>query len=112
MAHVGGPCSSLPGALLKLPKGQTCDEHGDRFAVVRVQGETDSFGYEAIDMCEECFNNFKQHQDSPDNYLNESTCEICNTSDVKVTPTRDPEEGLYGRVYHACDKCRSNLLSG
>ena len=112
MAHVGGPISSLPGTLLRLPFNQMCDEHEDRLAIVRVQAETDSFGYEAIDMCQECYSAFKAFQSSPENYLNESTCEICNSSNIRVTPTRDPEEGLCGRVYDACDGCRANLLNG
>ncbi len=97
--------------MLRLPRDQTCDEHQDRFAVVRIQGETDSMGYEAIDMCTDCYAAFNLNKDSDDS-LNETKCEICSISGVKVTPTRDPEEGLCGRVYHVCDKCRSNLLSG
>ncbi len=41
MAEVTGPISSLPGAYHSLPKGTMCDEHPDRPAVARVQGETD-----------------------------------------------------------------------
>jgi hypothetical protein len=53
MADVTGPISTLPGAVHRVPEGATCDEHPDRPAVLRVQGETDSFGSETIDYCQE-----------------------------------------------------------
>jgi len=112
MADVIGPNSYLPGQSLTVPVGMMCDEHQDRVATNRIVGETDSFGSELIDMCQECYSAFKAFQSSPENYLNESTCEICNSSNIRVTPTRDPEEGLCGRVYDACDGCRANLLNG
>lgn len=46
MAEVTGPTSYLPGHHCKLPPGTMCDEHPDRLAIARVQGETDSFGSE------------------------------------------------------------------
>ena len=48
MADVTGPISSLPGSGHSVPDGAMCDEHPDRPAVARVQGETDSFGCEMI----------------------------------------------------------------
>ena len=50
MAEVTGPISTLPGARHALPAGTMCDEHPDRPAVARVQGETDSFGCELNDL--------------------------------------------------------------
>lgn len=38
-----GPVSSMPGAASPVLAGETCDEHPDRPAVRRRQGETDSF---------------------------------------------------------------------
>lgn len=106
MAHVGGPISSLPGTLLKLPENQTCDDHPDRLAVVRVQAETDSFGYEAIDWCDECFNKYKSEKENPEFNI---SCDHCHAVDVKTTPTRDPDEGSCGPVYHLCDGCLKKL---
>ena len=44
MADVTGPISTLPGSRHRVPDGQSCDTHSDRFAVYRIQGETDSTG--------------------------------------------------------------------
>lgn len=54
MGDVTGPVSTLPGAGHALPAGTMCDDHPDRPAVARIQGETDSFGSELWDLCEEC----------------------------------------------------------
>ncbi len=54
MADVTGPISTLPGASHAVPEGTMCDEHPDRPAVARIQGETDSMGCEMIDACAEC----------------------------------------------------------
>lgn len=106
MAHVGGPISTLPGTLLKLPENQTCDDHPDRLAVVRVQGETDSFGYEAIDWCDECYNKYLSAKENPE--YNHS-CDHCQAVDCKTTATRDPDEGSCGPIYNLCDNCLKNL---
>lgn len=106
MAHVGGPISSLPGTLLKLPENQTCDDHPDRLATVRIQAETDSFGYEAIDWCDECYNKYLSAKKNPEYNL---SCDHCQAVDCKTTATRDPDEGSCGPVYHLCDNCLKNL---
>src|SRR3954463_12051043 len=54
MADVTGPISTLPGTGHHLPDGTMCDQHPDRPAVARIQGETDSFGCEMNDLCQEC----------------------------------------------------------
>jgi hypothetical protein len=38
-----------------------CDQHPDRLAVVRLQGETDSFGAELNDMCTECRDAYREY---------------------------------------------------
>ena len=54
------------GSLHKVPKGAMCDDHTDRPATRRVQGETDSFGCEYIDMCDECHDKLMTYlQDNP-----------------------------------------------
>ena len=52
MADVTGRISTLPGSGHKVPDGTMCDNHPDRLATHRVQGETDSFGSEMNDMCD------------------------------------------------------------
>ena len=54
MSDVTGPISTLPGCERAVDPGTMCDEHPDRPAVARVQGETDSFGSEQHDLCAEC----------------------------------------------------------
>ncbi|MGY7975507.1 hypothetical protein L1Q33_25460, partial [Klebsiella pneumoniae] len=53
-----GPVSTLRGHFCSLPTDSKCDEHPDRLAVRRVQGETDSFGCEYHDMCQECLDEY------------------------------------------------------
>lgn len=111
MADVIGPNRYLPGQSLAVPEGMECDEHSGILATHRIVGETDSFGSELIDMCDQCFNEYKAEVLSPD-YINNTTCDICKSSGIRTTPTRDPEEGLCGPVYVACDGCRNTLLNG
>ena len=57
--HVTGPISTLPGATGAPYEGAVCDEHPDRPAVMRVQGETDSMGSEQLYMCQACYDAYK-----------------------------------------------------
>jgi hypothetical protein len=71
--------------------------------VARVQGETDSFGAEYHDLCQECLNEYRAAATAARDHL--GACEWCRASDVRTRPRRDYEEGLYGRVYDVCDEC-------
>jgi hypothetical protein len=102
MADVTGPISTLPGALREPPKGQMCDDHPDRPATFRCQGETDSFGSEMYDMCEECYRAYKEDMKTWDL---SGTCEWCKAHKPRLSSKRDYEEGMYGRVYEVCDEC-------
>lgn len=104
MAGVGGPIRSLPGSVLTLPSGATCDEHQDRPAVKRIQGETDSFGYESFDMCQECYDKYLAEKESPE--ANMGHCDWCKKGPFKLIPTRDLDEGMTGPVYHVCSPCK------
>ena len=108
MADVTGPISTLPGSIHRVPEGMECDDHTGRLATHRVQGETDSFGSEMIDMCDECFENYRKeieaHQNDP------HLCERCMYQKEGVKPTRDPEEGSCGRLYDMCPSCRSKMI--
>lgn len=56
-----GRVMTRTGSHHKVPAGATCDDHPDRPAVHRVQGETDSFGCEYIDWCQECYDKYQQY---------------------------------------------------
>lgn len=100
MAYVGGRSSYLPGQKIFLPLNVCCDEHPEVRAIARIVGETDSFGFEAMDMCQECYDNFKT-QDT----LIEGICDWCKSSDKDLKYKRDSDEGTSGRVYQVCESC-------
>lgn len=102
MADVIGPTSRLPGHRWPLPAGTMCDEHEDVPAVARVQGETDSFGAELNDLCQECLDAF-ENSDPTEGY-----CDICR-KEAHLSPCRDAGEGTHGPVYHVCIACSVNL---
>ena len=102
MAEVIGPCSTLPGRGHDFPDGTVCDQHNDRLAVARIQGETDSFGAELNDMCQECLDNYRREMAEIDP---SGTCDWCKQHKPRLRPQRDYEEGMYGRVYDVCDDC-------
>jgi hypothetical protein len=99
MTKVTGPISTLPGAAHHLPQGTMCDEHPDRPAVARIQGETDSFGSELIDCCEEC-------RAAIQTATHPGRCNWCKADAKNLRETRDYEEGSCGPVYLVCETCR------
>jgi hypothetical protein len=101
MAHVSAWVSTLPGSMHKLPEGTTCDRHPERLAVVRIQGETDSFGAEFIDCCAEC-------RDEIANYKDVGRCDYCKGENLELIPHRDYDEGSYGPVYRICRACKKH----
>lgn len=103
MADVSnGPVSSLPGQLFSAPVGTKCDEHPERDAVRRIQGETDSFGCEYYDMCQECLDEHDRESCEADY---SGKCDWCHKQANHLSPHRDIEEGSYGRVYEVCKPC-------
>jgi hypothetical protein len=106
MGDVTGPISTLAGALHELPDGQMCDEHPRRKAVVRIQGETDSFGCEMHDMCEQCAKEHRAYLKSPEAAEHrKGICEWCKNPADDLRDRRDYEEGMCGRVYRVCGPC-------
>ena len=101
MSTVTGPISSLPGSSHFVPDGQECDDCGAP-AVVRIQGETDSFGCEMFDLCESCAGQLKADM-AP---MNEGWCDWCKQKATDLQPKRDYEEGINGPVYYVCSGCR------
>lgn len=102
MADVTSAISSLPGSGHAVPKGMTCDCHPTRPAVARIQGETDSFGCEMIDMCQECLTSHKEEVKNRDT---SGVCDWCKTHKPKLFSRRDIDEGMYGPVYDVCRDC-------
>jgi hypothetical protein len=80
----------------------TCDDHPDRPAVKRVQGETDSFGAEYIDMCQECLDAFRNRDTTEEQT---GSCDWCGGSATDLRSRRDWEEGSSGPVYRVCGAC-------
>lgn len=103
MGDVTGPISTLPGAGHPLPPGAMCDDHPDRPAVARIQGETDSFGAELLDLCQECLDELRAHRAE----ARCGMCDWCRAEATDLRPKRDVDEGLAGRVYHVCGLCDS-----
>lgn len=97
-----GPVSSMPGSSHFLPEGSMCDQHDDRPAVRRAQGETDSFGCEYVLQCAECMEASRAYVPDP------GFCSQCKTLQV-LGAWRDPDEGRAGPVYHYCRECRIKL---
>lgn len=104
MAEVIGPTNTLPGALHELPPGAMCDQHPDRPAVVRLQGETDSMGAELNDCCQECADEDRAYARSSE--AQTGRCDWCELEVTDLRDTRDYEEGMKGPVYRVCGKCR------
>jgi len=100
MANVSGPNNRLPGQKCYLPGGTVCDEHPDAPAIARIQGETDSYGSEEIDMCQVCYDNFVSNTKP-----REGRCEWCGSVSSDLKHHRDPEEGSNGPVYNVCETC-------
>jgi len=102
MADVTGPISTLPGSSHSVPDGVECDDHPGRKAVARVQGETDSFGSEMIDLCAECLADHRAYEKTRDR---SGKCDWCKQQAERLTEARDYDEGMHGRVYDVCGPC-------
>lgn len=110
MADVTGPISTLAGTTRDVPEGMMCDNHPDQPAVVRVQGETDSFGCEMEDICQQCVDERKAYRCSEAGQAEElewrtGACEWCKNHVTDLRDARDYEEGMSGRVYRVCGAC-------
>lgn len=99
MTAVTGPISTLPGAVHPVKIGTMCDYHITRPAVIRVQGETDSFGSEMINCCEKCYDRWKNAPPRT------GTCDSCKSPNQILRSRRNYEEGMSGPVYQLCDHC-------
>lgn len=106
MSEVTGPISTLPNSRHQVPDGTKCDDHADRPAVARVQGETDSFGSEMNDMCQECLDKHREHLNSDEAKQHRiGICEWCGGHAEDLRDARDYDEGMCGRLYRVCGPC-------
>ena len=80
----------------------TCETHPERAATHSIVGECDSFGYETINLCDECYAKTRSEIDNPP----ERPCDWCKTLD-QCSAMRDPDEGYSGPVYYVCKSCRT-----
>ncbi|MFH1631873.1 MAG: hypothetical protein ABIA47_02515 [bacterium] len=107
MADVSdGPVTTLPGSSAPLPVSQMCDGYNcrcDKPATRRIQGETDSFGAEFMDLCDDCYRKYRA--DTP--WYHDATCDWCKSEHQSIVPTRDIDEGSHGPVYYVCSKCKA-----
>lgn len=103
-----GPVSTMPGSISSVLAGEMCDTHRDVPAVLRVQGETDSFGCEYILMCGECHVNFRNYQNSEE--ARTGTCDWCKSHATDLANRRDYDEGMSGPMYRVCGECRRKDL--
>jgi len=106
MSEVTGPISTLPNSRHDMPAGTKCDDHVDRPAVARIQGETDSFGSEMHDMCQECLDKHRKYLASDEAMERRiGICEWCSEPAEDLRDAGDYDEGMCGRLYRVCGAC-------
>jgi hypothetical protein len=93
----------VPGSTRAISPGVTkCEGYNcvcPEYAIIRLQGETDSFGAEYFNYCEACY---KACMDAEKDI--EDNCDWCKEM-AKVYPVRDYSEGMSGPVYYVCMEC-------
>lgn len=97
------PVPTLPYSSHPLPEGAMCDDHPERKAVARIQGETDSMGCEYNDLCKQCLKELRAYQNSAE--ARTGQCDWCKKPATDLRDRRDYDEGLGGRVYRVCGPC-------
>lgn len=103
MAGYSGRVPTLPGSRRPPPAGARCDDHADRLATARVQGETDSMGAEFHDLCDECFARMRSEAAAG----LQGVCDWCGLAADDLRHRRDFDEGSCGPVYRVCGRCRA-----
>jgi len=104
--HCTGPVSTLPGTRRTPEPGAVCDDHEDRPAVAKIQGDTDSFGAEWFYVCQECLDAFLEEMRGEKPEAEKSACDWCSRID-HLSPIRNSGEGMCGPVYYVCKACSS-----
>lgn len=96
-----GPVSTMPGHQTAAPEGMMCEQHDDRQAYKRIQGETDTFGCEFFGLCKECYDKYLEERDKPV----AGCCDWCKKHSDDLRQHRDFEEGSCGPLYDVCLPC-------
>lgn len=102
MAHVTGSfdTTTLPGSVRGVPAGQTCDDCG-KPATRCLQGETDSFGAEWADLCDDCYAIERERRRKD----RAGDCDWCKQHTDALIWTRNYDEGMHGSTYRVCKSC-------
>lgn len=95
--------------------GNTCYDCAEKGtenvpAITALITESDSFGSEYCPMCASCRDAYVIERDKAreEEKANPTGhCDWCKASNVLVSPHRDFEEGIHGRVYDVCSPCLS-----
>ena len=101
-AGIGG----LPGKILKhFVAGDPvviCDDCNEKIAIVEIQGETDSYGFERMALCKAC-----HEKPAPADATMHCSVGRCQNEGLASTfvVSRDWTEGSHGPVYNWCPKC-------
>lgn len=102
--------ASLPGQYVSLNDdewGLMCYVHHDRPATRRICTESDSFGSEYHNMCDECneehIANKAAIDADPERW---ETCK-CGNREPRMIQYRDMDEGMHGPVYEHCSVCHA-----
>lgn len=100
--------ASLPGQFVGVDAdewGTKCYTHPERDATHRLCTESDSFGSEYENMCDECHEDYKKakaaREEDPEQW---ETCK-CGNREPHLIHYRDMDEGMHGPVYEHCSVC-------
>jgi hypothetical protein len=99
-----GRVSTMPGSQHPIPDGTMCDDHPDRPAVTRIQGETDSMGCEYFCACQDCLDKFRSEKEALQGGSHLGPCS-CGAQNVPLFARRDYDEGSAGPLYYKCRSC-------
>lgn len=102
----------LPGQSFSVKDdewGTKCYTHHEVEATHRICTESDSFGSEFMNLCDECWNAHLAHKEKVKN--DESLWETCKCGnrEPRMIQYRDYEEGMHGPVYEHCSKCHERM---
>lgn len=100
--RISGPTKFLPGTRHETEEGAICDDCGAP-ATITIQGDTDSFGAEYMEFCEDCHERWEE--ESKEKTDTSGHCEWCDQMSNSRTLARDPTEGEYGPLYYICIGC-------
>lgn len=103
----------LPGQSVSVEDdewGTKCNWHPEVVATHRICSESDSFGSEYANFCNDCWEErqlaIKAKEQDPEQW---DSCRKCGENVPRLSSYRDPDEGMHGPVYEACPDCVSKF---